>query len=175
MTKRLSAFGYEVFSENGDLHLINRFSWNRNYSTAVFLFCALLLVFLALLVSEGIVTGAEVSPSFLFSFAVGLGIFALASRMMFNPRRRRGAPLPYQELVVSPRVGELRGGDGKVVARQESVRANVRTDWWGTWGLVRYVRLSWDGGQTIVFRSCSNRKVLGVLEALQDAGIAIGR
>lgn len=170
MQQAVCALGYEVRRENGDLRLINRETWPRTYYTSIFLSSAALCVVLGFLIAEGVVTHAQVTPAFLFAAAVGLAVIPLLSRIMF--RRPRSVPPPRgpEELIIDPAAGELRTRDGEVVAPLRSVRVTVCTDWWWTWGVTRFVLLSWEGGRRIVFRSASRRKPDEVVKMLADVG-----
>jgi len=94
MTEQLSSMGYDVIPEDGTVQLVNRFTWSRNYQTAVFLSCSALLAVLGLLVSEGVIAKAAVSASFLFSFAVGLAIYSIAARALLSPKRGKNVKTP---------------------------------------------------------------------------------
>jgi len=174
MTEQLSSMGYDVIPEDGMVQLVNRFTWSRNYQTAVFLSCSALLAVLGLLVSEGVIAKAAVSASFLFSFAVGLAIYSIAARALLSPKRGKNVKTPAEVFVVNPARGELQTRGGEAVSSLDGVRAEIRVDWWATWGLVSYVRLSWDGGQRIVFRAFGRTRTVRVFETLCAFGIASG-
>jgi len=171
MTRQLSAMGYEVVPEDGTLRFVNRFTWSRNYQAAIFLCCAALLGILGLLVSEGVITRAAVSASFLFSFAAGLAVYSIVVRILLSPKRAKGAETPAEVLVVNAVSGELQTREGEAISPLDEVHVEHRIDWWGTWGLVSYVRLSWDGGNRIVFRALGRRKAAQVMDALQQRGV----
>jgi len=164
--------GYEIHRGEGETLFVDRRTWPLGYVMVILCGVAVVMIVLGVLVLLGEADDLSNVPAVVvFGVAAVLVLILAAMWRTYNHRR----DLPLSEvadgMVLDSNAGVLRGRNGEVLARLDSVRAVVRVDWWWTRGLMRLVVLTWPAGRRVVFRSASRKKVRAVIRTLHDLGI----
>jgi len=165
--------GFEIIRDEDGVVLVDRGTFGLDVLAGISAALAVLVGVVGGLAQSGAVPLDRGVPSaLLWPLALGLGIAAAGGWRI--ARRRRGLPqedLP-RRLTLDRCAGALLGRDGTRLAQLACVRVALRIDW-STRGVMRYVLLMWPDGKRVVYRSCSRRRALEVVQAIAEQGVGV--